>query len=101
MKVQFEAKAYMSKYSRIEDVANGKEMPFITATGNYYESEGYPLIGTAIVTIELHSKDEILSNRLAALQAQLQTVRAENQKRENAVLDEISKLQAITFTPEA
>jgi hypothetical protein len=101
MKVEFQAKAYMSKYSRIEDVANGKELPIITETGNYYESEGYLLIGTATVTIELHSKDEILSNRLAALQAQLQTVRAENQKRENAVLDEISKLQAITFTPEA
>lgn len=98
MKVQFEAKAYLSKYGSLKSIMDGKEMPVIdTGDGSYFTSRGYPLIGTATVTIELHSNDQIVSNQLAALQAQLHTVRAENQQRENAILDQISKLQAITF----
>ena len=96
MQVQFTAKAYISKHSRLQDVVNGIEMPCITQHGGYFEKEGDPQIGVATVTIELFSNDEITSKRLGALQAQLQTVRAENQQRENAILDQISKLTAIS-----
>jgi hypothetical protein len=36
--------------------------------------------------------------QLEALKAELQKVRAENQQRENAILDRISKLTAIEYT---
>ena len=102
MQVQFTAKAYISPYTRMEDVVNGSEIPLLTnRDSSYFEKEGYPQIGVATVTIELFSDDEITSKKLEALQAQLHTVRAENQQRENAILDQISKLQAITYTPEA
>lgn len=38
-----------------------------------------------------------MAAKLESLQAKLQTVRAENQQRENAILDKISKLTAISY----
>ena len=98
MQVQFTAKAYLSSYRDITEVANGSHMPQIHGgDGSYFEQQGYSLIGTATVTIELHTNDQIMAAKLEALQAQLQTVRAENQQRENAILDQISKLTAISY----
>lgn len=103
MKVQFQAKAYLSKYHDIEDVANGECLPQIIADNEsiYYEQQGYSLIGTATITVELHTEDQLMAAKLAALKEQLQAVRAENQQRENAILDQISKLQAINYTGDA
>lgn len=99
MKVEYEAVVYLPSYVTIEDVANGKSMPMISEhESSYFEGEGYPLIGKAVVTIELDSQDKIVANQISALEAQLQTVRAENQQRENAITDKISKLQALTMS---
>jgi hypothetical protein len=66
-------------------------------TNCYYEREGYAHIGTATVTLEIHSEDKILKAQITALKAQLEAVRADAQVKENAILLQISKLQAITF----
>ena len=98
MKVQFAAKAYLSSYHDITEVANGSHMPMIChGDSSYFKEQGFAPIGTATVTIELHTNDQIMAAKIEALQAQLQTVRAENQQRENAILDKISKLQAISY----
>lgn len=102
MQVQFTAVAYQTPYQEIQDIFDGAVMPVISMEeSKYLVSQGYTVIGEATVTVELFSNDEITSKKLAALQAQLQTVRAENQKRENAILDQISKLQAIDYTGDA
>ena len=62
-----------------------------------YTKLGWMLIGNATVTVDFLSDEEMAAQKLDALRAELQTVRAENQKRENAILDQISKLQALTF----
>lgn len=98
MQVQFTTKAYLSSYSDITEVANGSHMPMIcNSDSGYLERQGYTPIGTATVTIDLYTDDQIMIAKLEALQAQLQTVRAENQQRENAILDKISKLTAISY----
>ena len=99
MQVHFTAKAYLASYYDIQDVANGSQIPLVCTdnSSGYYEKQGYSLIGTATVMIELHTNDQIMAAKLEALQAQLQTVRAENQQRENAILDKISKLTAISY----
>lgn len=98
MQVQFTAKAYLSSYIDITEVANSSHMPMIcNSDSGYLEKQGYTQIGTATVTIELHTNDQIMAAKLESLQAKLQTVRAENQERENAILDKISKLQAISY----
>ena len=46
-------------------------------------------------TVTLHSRDTVVEKELAGLKQQLEKVRADNHMRENAILDRISKLQAI------
>lgn len=59
--------------------------------------EGWIHVGTARITVELLPVEDMQSAQLAALKAELQKVRAENQQRENAILDAISKLQALEY----
>jgi hypothetical protein len=61
------------------------------------DAEDWAEIGVATISITLHPQDDIVSKELQGLNAQLQKVRAENMMRENAILDRISKLTAITY----
>jgi hypothetical protein len=63
-------------------------------------AENWAEVGEATVTVKLYPHDKIVSKELDGLKTQLQAVRAENQQRENAILDRISKLQAIDFEGE-
>lgn len=99
MQVTYQASAYLNlKYNSLKAVVEGKTTPLLAELdgSSYFDGEGYARIGTATVTVELHTENEIAANQLAALQKQLKVVRAENQQRENAILDQISKLQALT-----
>lgn len=96
-KVTFQAKAYLSQYSSLERVIKGEDMPQITQGGTYFEKEGYPLIGTVEVIITLHSTDKIVQNQIEALNKQLQQQRADAYRAEQAILEKISKLQALTL----
>jgi hypothetical protein len=58
-------------------------------------TDGWVEVGMATITVTLHPRDELVAKELEALSTQLQKVRAENQQRENAILDRISKLQAL------
>ena len=100
MQVQFKQSAYLNlKYNSIKDVIDGHCTPMMSGAdgSEYFESQGYVRIGTANATLEIFSEDDIASNQLETLQRQLQTVRAENQQRENAILDQIGKLTAISY----
>jgi hypothetical protein len=61
------------------------------------DSDGWAEVGIATITIEIYPREELLAKELEGLNAQLQQVRADNQQRENAILDRISKLQAIAY----
>ena len=98
MKVEFQGKAYLQKYTPISAVMNDNEMPMISqGRSKYFEGEGYPCIGDVTIVIDVFTEDKILADQVAALQSELQTVRAESQVRENRILDQISKLQALTY----
>jgi hypothetical protein len=103
MKHTYTAKAFINpEYESIERVKAGRSIPLLTTgEGDYFKGEGYVFIGEATVTIDLLDPNAIHENHLDALNAKLQVTRAENQKRENAVLDQISKLQALTFVEAA
>lgn len=60
--------------------------------------EGWAEVGVATITVTFHPRDEIVAKELEGLNTQLQKVRAENHMRENAILDRISKLQALEYT---
>jgi hypothetical protein len=61
-------------------------------------SEDWVEVGAAEITVTFFHKDEIVAKELEGLSAQLQKVRAENHMRENAILERISKLQALEYT---
>jgi hypothetical protein len=63
--------------------------------------EDWTEIGTAEITVTLHPRDTVVEKELAGLKQQLEKVRADNHMRENAILDRISKLQAIEYVGEA
>ena len=61
----------------------------------------YIKIGTADIVLSLVPPDAIAGEEIRALQDQLEAMRAQHQLAQQALLNRISKLQAITFTPEA
>lgn len=63
--------------------------------------EGWVHVGTARVLVDVLPLEAIQMGQLDALKAELQKVRAENQQRENAILDAISKLQALEYVEAA
>lgn len=85
----------------VDQTLSGKTQPMISAqgpgTGCYFECEGHAYIGIAQVTVEVNSPDQIVMDQIKGLNAQLESVRAESQKKENAILLQISKLQALTM----
>ncbi len=104
MKHTYTAKAFINPDWResVETVLAGKCTPSLTTgDGEYYKGEGYVCIGEATVTIDVIDPNAFHAQHLDTLNAKLQATRAENQKRENAILDQISKLQALTFVEAA
>jgi hypothetical protein len=62
------------------------------------DADGWVEVGMATITVTLYPREELVAKELDGLNAQLQKVRADNQQRENAILDRISKLQALEWT---
>ena len=93
MKITFNAFAYKQDWHDMDQIERGEQLPSIWG----FEDKTATKIGTAIVTVTLLPKEEYHSRQLASLNEALQTVRAENQQRENDILDRISKLTAITY----
>jgi hypothetical protein len=48
--------------------------------------------------VTFYPRETVVAKELDGLNTQLQKIRAENQQRENAILDRISKLQALEWT---
>ena len=55
-------------------------------------------VGIAEITVTFYPREDAVAKELEGLNKQLQKVRAENHMRENAILDRISKLQALEYT---
>jgi len=60
-------------------------------------NEDWTEVGVAEVSVTFHPREDIVAKELEGLQAQLQKVRADNHMRENAILERISNLQALTY----
>lgn len=105
MKIEFTTTAYAtSEYSMrelIDGIAkndhqkSGEAMSFTTY--DMSTADGWVKVGKARITVEVLPIEDMQSAQLAALKAKLQAVRAENQQRENAILDAISKLTALEY----
>jgi hypothetical protein len=74
----------------------------LTYTNNDMSNvEDWVEVGVATITVMLHPREELVAKELEGLNNQLANVRAANQQRENAILDRISKLQALDYAGES
>ena len=102
MQITYTAYAWVdTKFSSVDSVLEGKATPSLSTLGpgqnGYFEREGHVCIGQASVTVEVNAADKIVADQIHGLKVQLQTVRAEAQQKENQILLQISKLQALTM----
>jgi hypothetical protein len=81
------------KEGKLDEAAS--EMSYINH--DMSNTEGWAEVGVATITVELYPREELVSKELDGLKVQLEKVRADNQQRENAILDRISKLLAVTY----
>jgi hypothetical protein len=101
--------AWLPSYTSVDDLmaavlkgntARVVDMPMYTITNMGKGSDPYTLIGEAEITLTLKPRDELVTAQVAALQRELQAERAESMRKQNAIMDRISKLQALTFEGE-
>ena len=105
MQVEFKAYAYKTDdWDSVESMIKGAKQPYLSPEeikpGGQYTKDWVKL-GTARVIVEFDDNETIVASQIDALKAALQTVRAENHQRESYILEQISKLQAIEYTPAA
>lgn len=86
---------YYPSFQELKKVVSGEQAPFLSTHG------GVPKDGVAIgdteVVITFRQPEEIVRGQLDSLKTQLQQERADSQMRQNAILDQISKLQALEW----
>lgn len=88
----------LCRHIKQEDADRVIGMPSFGARAKGLDDEGrYTEVGEAQVTITLHSNDKLVTLQLESLQGMLQAERAATVVRQNAILQQISKLQAITY----
>lgn len=102
--------AWLPTYSTPRDLmdalASGDTMKAVNALQFYGDPSRekfaeYIRVGEADITVRLVSRDEQTRIALEALNAQLQKLRAAYMERQQEILSEISKLQALTNEVEA
>jgi hypothetical protein len=102
VKYTAEMKAFLPDYYSAECLKDGTciEKVHLTAgNGDYCKEQGYPLVGMATVTLEiLIDEEDLIASKVDALKTKLQKERADSEVRCNAILEQISKLQALEYT---
>lgn len=85
-----------------EEVAKGNGRTAIEKAAFYFGPDedtfcDYTKVGTAEITLNVVSRDDLTSNAVAALKATLEQERAKWLQKQAEILEQISKFQALTF----
>lgn len=104
MKIEFTQTAYATGAYELNHLVNalakgnaGSAGRAITPAATDMTEHGWIKVGVAHITVELLDPKDMQGEQLAALQAQLQKERADSQMRQNVILEQISKLQALEW----
>lgn len=79
------------------DTQRAVQMLTLTTLNMGKGDSGYVRIGEASVDLMLASQDEMTASQIASLKKQLEQERADSMRRQNSILDQISKLQALEY----
>jgi len=74
---------------------------FCREDSDYPKNEGYTYVGKATITMAIPERQALIDGKVAALREELKSVRANSQRKINAIEDKIAKLLAITYEPKA
>lgn len=104
MKIEFTQTAYVTGDYELRHLVNALAKGDTALAGRAISpavtdmtSHGWIKVGVAHITVDLLDPKDMQGEQLAALQAQLQKERADSQMRQNAILEQISKLQALEW----
>lgn len=94
-----------SKWNNLDSVVNmvsqGEQVEALNALSylnhDMSGSDDWIEVGVAEITVTLYPREDVVAKELESLKDCLQRVRAENHMRENAILERINNLQAITY----
>ena len=86
---------YYPSFQDLEEILDGKATPFFSALESI-PKDGVA-IGDADVVVTIRSQKEIVQAQLNSLNEALNRERADSQVRQNLILEQISKLQAIEY----
>lgn len=86
---------YYPSFQNLDEILNGESSPFLSAV-EITPKDGVA-IGDADVVVTIRSQKEIVQGQLDSLNEALNRERADSQVRQNAILDQISKLQALEW----
>lgn len=98
--------AWLDKYSSIEGLFDSSAEAVVAALtytrsapddDSYFKREGYTHIGTAEITVTLPARDEVVSNKVAALRAERQAVLVKAEAESQEIEKQIQSLLAISF----
>jgi hypothetical protein len=94
---------WITKYSdhdadSLQSVDSASDMSILDPRHDFSDS-GYTKVGEGTLTCEIYSRDEIITGKAGALRAELANDRAQSQKRQNALMQKISELEALTYEP--
>lgn len=96
---------WLTTYSTPDALTGDNEKSLVGATSLHFPwredgtgPEGWTRCGTATVTYDFCGEDELVANKVANLKAELEKDRAESEVRQNRILEQISKLQALEYT---
>lgn len=101
--------AYLTEYREHADLLHYMEDPerHSGLVGNFVAYSAHDMsrcwqrIGEAQITLSLSSKDEMVQSAIKALNGQIEEARAKFMEKQAELLERISKLQALEFTPAA
>ena len=103
MKIEFTTGAYASDEFKLSKLMEGltsgdqSEAGEALSFSNFDMSRRWVKVGDAHITVEILDARAIQNEQLAMLKAMLDKERAESQQRQNAILNRISKLQALEW----
>lgn len=93
--------AHLSEYCGPEVLDRDDAVSRISYFSIDMTKRGYTVIGEAVITVHIEDEDQILLNKIDALENSIVAIQAEAEKNITRVREKIQSLQAITYKAEA
>ena len=99
------AKVWISKYSDHDAISLQSASDIRDIAIYHVDADlaggGYTHVGHADIIVTIATPDQIIGCKVASLRAELEKDRADSQMRQNGLIDQINKMEALCYEPSA